>query len=120
MSRFRPQSILWLALAFVLIVLVANPLVQLISISLEDPATKGWTIQNYFDAFSRVRYIRAFGNSMWLGACVAVLALCFALPIAWALSRTDMPCKGLLRVLVLATDLRDASILGGDRLDLAR
>jgi iron(III) transport system permease protein len=102
-ALLRPQNLVWLALAFILIALVANPLVQLVSISFEDPASKGWTINNYIEAFSRVRYVRAFGNSMWLGVCVAAFALVLGVPIAWALSRTDMPMKGLVRVLVLAT-----------------
>src|SRR5690349_20763389 len=94
-ALLRPQNLVWLALAFILIALVANPLVQLVSISFEDPASKGWTINNYIEAFSRVRYVRAFGNSMWLGVCVAAFALVLGVPIAWALSRTDMPMKGL-------------------------
>ena len=96
-------NILWLLLAAILIVLVANPLLQLVAISLDDPKSDGWTINNYLDAFSRVRYVRAIGNSVLLGVSVAILALAFGVPIAWALSRTDMPLKGLVRVLVLAT-----------------
>ena len=38
-ALLRPQNLVWLALAFILIALVANPLVQLVSISFEDPAS---------------------------------------------------------------------------------
>jgi iron(III) transport system permease protein len=102
-SLLRSSDLIWFALAAVLIALVANPLLQLLSISLSDPNTGGWTLLNYIDAFSRARYVRAIGNSMLLGISVAALALVFGVPIAWALSRTDMPLKGLVRVLVLAT-----------------
>lgn len=102
-SVLRPGNLVWLALAAILVALVANPLIQLFSISFDHPSTHTWTISNYIDAFSKVRYVRAFGNSVVLGLCVSVLALAFGVPIAWALSRTDMPLKGLVRVLVLAT-----------------
>ncbi|MET0569109.1 MAG: ABC transporter permease subunit, partial [Hyphomicrobiaceae bacterium] len=101
--RLRSANLVWFVLAAVLIALVANPLLQLLAISFEDPASHAWTPSNYVEAFSRARYIRAIGNSMLLGVSVAALALAFGVPIAWALSRTDMPLKGLVRVLVLAT-----------------
>src|SRR6202012_1712196 len=34
------------------------------------------------------------------GAGVAVLACLFGVPLAWAISRTDMPAKGLVRLMV--------------------
>lgn len=102
-SWLRSGDLVWFVLAAVLIALVANPLLQLVAISFDDPRSDGWTIANYIDAFSRARYIRAIFNSMLLGTCVAALALTFGVPIAWALSRTDMPLKGFVRVLVLAT-----------------
>jgi iron(III) transport system permease protein len=40
-------------------------------------------------------------NSLQLGVGVAVLACLFGVPLAWAISRTDMPAKGLIRLLVL-------------------
>lgn len=97
------SSVIWLLLAAILVALVANPLLHLFAISFEDPKSHGWTLANYVDAFSRVRYVRAVFNSLMLGSCVAALALIFGVPIAWALSRTDMPLKGLIRILVLAT-----------------
>ena len=99
----RPEGLAWLAVAIVLVALVALPLLQLLSMSLEKPQSGGWTLANYADAFGRPRYIRAFVNSLMLGLSVAALALLFGVPIAWLLSRTDIPAKGLIRVLVLAT-----------------
>ena len=42
-------------------------------------------------------------NSLKLGAAAAALAGVFAVPLAWAVSRTDMPGRGFTRMLVLAT-----------------
>lgn len=102
-ALLRSGNLVWLVIALVLVALVANPLMQLLAISFEDPASGGWTLGNYVTAFSRPRYIRAVVNSMLLGTGVAALALLLGVPIAWALSRTDMPLKGLVRLLVLAT-----------------
>lgn len=102
-SLLGSGNLVWVMLAAVLVALVANPLLQLVAISFDDPKSDGWTVSNYIDAFSRVRYVRAIANSVLLGLAVAALALAFGVPIAWALSRTDMPLKGVVRVLVLAT-----------------
>ncbi len=96
-------TLVWLALAAVLVILIANPLLRLIAISFEDGATGGWTVANYVKAFSQTRQLVGFRNSLGLGVGVAALGIVFGVPIAWAVSRTDMPLKGLVRILVLAT-----------------
>src|SRR4051812_38198789 len=101
-SRFDPQLLLWAALAALLIFLVVNPLFQLILGSLRAPETGTLTLANYLTAYGRPRYLQAMLNSLMLGTGVVALCLCFALPIAWAVSRTDMPGNGTIRLLVLA------------------
>ncbi len=96
-------GVAWIGLAAVLVLLVANPLVHLLSISLSGPGGEGWTLRNYATAFGSKRYLDAYVNSLLLGGCVSALCIVLGLPIAWAVSRTDMPCKALVRMLVLAT-----------------
>ena len=98
---FDPLLILWVLLAAALLFLVINPLFQLVAASLEDGDTGAFTLMNYVAAYSRPRYVIALLNSLKLGACVTVLCLIFAVPIAWGVSRTDMPAKGIIRLLVL-------------------
>lgn len=98
---FDPLILLWIVLAGALVFLVVNPLFQLVNTSLQDADTGEFTLMNYVSAYSRPRYLVAMGNSIQLGFCVTALCLVFAVPMAWAVSRTDMPCKGLIRVLVL-------------------
>jgi iron(III) transport system permease protein len=100
---WNASNLLWLGLAAVLVLLVVNPLFRLFLTSLEDPASGALTFTNYIEAFSRLRYLVGFRNSILLGVCVAFLCLLLAVPMAWAVSRTDMPGKMLIRVLVLAT-----------------
>jgi iron(III) transport system permease protein len=98
---FDPLLLLWIALAVALIFLVVNPLFRLVQLSLQDTDTGDFTLLNYVTAYSRPRYLLATWNSLALGFWVTVLCLLFAVPVAWAVSRTDMPCKGAIRLLVL-------------------
>jgi iron(III) transport system permease protein len=98
---FDPTLLLWIVLAAALIFLVVNPLFRLIQLSLEDTDTGAFTLMNYVTAYSRQRYLVATWNSLALGFWVTVLCLIFAVPVAWAVSRTDMPGKGAIRLLVL-------------------
>src|SRR5205085_2719886 len=57
---------------------------------------------NYFTAYGRWRYVQALLNTLVMGAGVAVLSALFAVPLAWACARTDMPLKNFVRISVLA------------------
>jgi iron(III) transport system permease protein len=98
---FDPLLLLWIVLAVTLVFLVVNPLFRLVQLSLQDTDTGELTLLNYVTAYSRPRYLVAMWNSLALGFWVTVLCLLFAVPVAWAVSRTDMPCKGAIRLLVL-------------------
>jgi iron(III) transport system permease protein len=98
---FDPALLLWIVLAAALIFLVVNPLFRLVQLSLQDIDSGEFTLLNYVTAYSRQRYLVAMWNSLQLGFWVTVLCLIFAVPIAWAVSRTDMPCKGASRLLIL-------------------
>lgn len=83
-----------------LALLVVLPLWQLLATSLLD-RDGGLTIGHYLAAFGRVRYIDAFWNSIKLGAAVTVLCIIMAVPLAWGVSRTNMPGRDAIRILVL-------------------
>ena len=104
MHRLRllePSMLLWILLIGILVFLVASPLVRLIMSSFQEAETGSFTLANYAEAYGRVRHVQALLNSLELGAGVAILAVVFGVPIAWAISRTDMPAKGIVRLLVL-------------------
>ncbi len=94
---------LWLLAIAILLFLVVNPLVRLLFVSFEQPDGSGYTLANYVAAYSRSRYIDALLHSLVLGVSAASLCLAFGVPLAWALSRTDMPAKGLIWVSILGT-----------------
>src|SRR5207302_9072056 len=71
--------------------------------SLQDPDSGALTLANYLSAFGRWRYIEALVNSLVVGLAVGVLCVLFGVPMAWAVSRTDMPGKGLVWAAILGT-----------------
>src|SRR6185295_12023698 len=97
-----PSMIVWLILIFVLVFLVASPMVRLVLASFQEPETGAFTLGNYVEAYGSLRHLRAALNSLELGLGMAVLAGLFGVPIAWAISRTDMPLKGFVRLMVFA------------------
>jgi iron(III) transport system permease protein len=99
---FEPITILWVALIAALLVLVAAPLIKMLVISFEVQDTGEFTFQNYLTAYGRQRYLDAVRNSLLLGAYSAAISVVLAVPMAWAVSRTDMPGKGFTWAIVLA------------------
>ena len=100
---FDATWLIWIGLIAVLVFLVVSPFVHLLVASFRSEKTGAFTFANYAAAYGRERYVQALINSLELGACSASLAGFFAVPLAWAVSRTDMPGRGLVRTLVLAT-----------------
>ena len=94
---------LWLFLIGVLLVLVINPLARLFLVSFQHGDTGALTLDNYVTAYGRWRYLEALVNSLVLGLSVAAVCTVFGVPMAWAVSRTDMPGKGLVWVAILGT-----------------
>ena len=93
--------LVWIVFAAILVFIVVNPLIRLVISSFEG-TDGGFTIVNYLTAYGRWRYIQALINTLVMGAGTATLATMFAVPLAWACSRTDMPLRWLVRLAVLA------------------
>jgi iron(III) transport system permease protein len=96
------SSILWIVAIAILVLLVVNPLARLVVASFQD-SEGAFTLANYVAAYGRSRHLEALLNSLILGVSAGALCLLFGVPLAWALSRTDMPLKGLLWVAILGT-----------------
>lgn len=96
------SSLLWLLAIAVLALLVVNPLLRLLVVSFQDDGG-AFTLHNYVDAYRNVRHLEALGHSLVLGTSSAILCMAFGVPLAWALSRTDMPAKTLVWIAILGT-----------------
>ncbi|HSU06737.1 MAG TPA: iron ABC transporter permease, partial [Acetobacteraceae bacterium] len=99
--RFDPIVLLWFAAVVVLLCLVVAPLARLLVSSFQSTETGAFTLENYVTAYGHPRELIALGNSLRYAVEVMLLSMVFAVPVAWAVSRTDMPAKGLVRALIL-------------------
>lgn len=97
----EPSNLLWVLLVAALLFLVAVPIGKLLIVSFEEQGTGAFTPSNYATAYGRARYLEALGNSLMLGALSSLFSVVFAVPMAWAVSRTDMPGKGFTWAMVM-------------------
>src|SRR6202041_533985 len=51
--------------------------------------------------YGRARYVEALVNSLLLASATTAYSTLFAVPMAWAMSRTDMPGKNFIWLTVL-------------------
>lgn len=100
--RFGDPAVwLFAVLIGLLLLLVANPILRLVWDSFHT-AGGDWSLQSYVQALGRSRNWQALLNSMYLGAAVTGLALALGVPLALAVSRTNMPGRGFTHLSVLA------------------
>jgi iron(III) transport system permease protein len=99
-------------------VLVVYPLIWLVIRALSPATGGGLTAANFITAFTTPRYLAALGNSLILAAGVGLVGLVLAVPMAWAVVRTDMPLKGLVGASVVGAFITPG-FLGAIALDLA-
>ncbi len=101
--RRKPQSPftdpilwVWIGLALVLAFLIISPLSRLVLDSFSDPKTGELTFSNFIDTFSSARNLDAYANTLKLAVATVAISLFLALPMAWGVSRTDMPARGMM------------------------
>ncbi len=91
----------WVIAAGALLLLILLPLgwVAYMSVS----SDRGLTVAHYLRVFTDPRLARALWNTVVLALWSGVLSLAIGLPMAWLTARTDLPGKGLMRSLILAS-----------------
>src|SRR3989449_4071405 len=106
MSFARLQGIdrslpIWIASALALVVLMALPIGWLASLSVSGEA--GPTLAHYRRVFADAALQRALWNTIVLAFLVGLASIAVGAPLAWLTARTDVPGRGLIRGLVLAS-----------------
>ena len=92
----------WVAAALVLLFLMALPLGWLVRVSVSQEGG-GATLAHYRAVLADPALRRALGNTLVLAFWVGLASIAIGAPLAWLTARTDLPGKGLLRALVLAS-----------------
>lgn len=95
----NPPTLVWIGVSVVLLVLVLLPMYELVMKSFETDA--GTSLANYGEIFRVQRFQIAMKNSLFLGLMCAVLGMLMGGPLAWLVSRTDIPGRGIIRLCVL-------------------
>lgn len=85
---------LWL-LAVVFFVVI--PLFGLVWTSLELPQEQGKGLGNYAEVLTRDDIFEAIFNSFWVAGVTTIGCVAVAVPLAYFVSRTDMPCRRFFR-----------------------
>jgi iron(III) transport system permease protein len=101
-TRVGPDltGLVWLLNAAVLAALVVAPLAILIHASVSAP--RGFGLGNFVAAFGRAIYRGPITNSFVYASVVAVASVALGAPMAWLVTRTDLPGKGLIRTLTIS------------------
>jgi iron(III) transport system permease protein len=91
----------WVGMMTILIVLIGLPLFWLGLKSLQLPETTIFSLQNYLDVFNSKRMLTAILNSLLLATGAGGMSVAIGVPMAWVVTRTTMPLRGLVRTLLL-------------------
>jgi len=88
--------------AAILVFMVVVPLGWIFFASVHNDGDEALTLMNYVRAFTRSIYLTPIRNSLILATSAAIVATLFGTVLAWAVSRTDMPGRGAIRLMVFA------------------
>jgi len=92
----------WVGAALALAFLMALPLGWLAWVSVSSE-TGGATLVHYRDVFRDPALSKAMWNTIVLAFWVGLTSVALGAPLAWLTARTDLPGKGALRALVMAS-----------------
>lgn len=90
-------------LSLVLGVLVILPLFWLVYYSFRNDAGGGFTLDNFVALVADPTLLRAYGLAIGMALGVGILACLVATPMAWLVSRTDLPGRRMIRIMVTAS-----------------
>jgi iron(III) transport system permease protein len=91
----------WIGAAVALVFLMALPLGWLGWMSVSSEA--GPTLAHYRDALADPALRKALWNTLVLAFWVGLTSIAVGAPLAWLTARTDIPLKGVIRALVMAS-----------------
>jgi len=93
--RLRLEHVVMAGAILSLIILVVLPLLWLFYGSLRGE--QGLSFDHFTEVLSGRLYVNALLNSLILGAWTGLFSLLIGLVLAWAVSRTDVPCKKFIQ-----------------------
>jgi iron(III) transport system permease protein len=95
------SALVWVGAALALVLLMALPLGWLASLSVSGE--RGATLDHYRAVLGDVALRKAVWNTIVLAFWVGLGSVAVGAPLAWLTARTDVPGRGVIRSLVLAS-----------------
>jgi iron(III) transport system permease protein len=92
----RLEEAVMVVAVLLLLILVVFPLLTLLISSFRND--DGFSFSNFTDALTERLYLQALLNSLTLGAWTAFFSVLIGVPLAWAVSRTNVPGKRMIRL----------------------
>jgi iron(III) transport system permease protein len=101
-SRFDTSKPVMAAFAVLLAVLVLLPLSWLVVYAFSDRAG-GFTLGNFSQLFTDPAFLEPLMTTIIVAVSSSVTCCIVAAPMGWLVARTDMPLRGIVRSLVMAS-----------------
>ena len=98
-----PRTLIFAFVFCTLAFFIIYPLGTLVYHSLFDQEKNVWTFANYIEFFTKPNLYGSFFVTFKLAFFVSITCLLIALPMAWGVSRTDMPHRDLIRQFAVLT-----------------
>ncbi len=89
-----------LAVAAIPLVAVLGVLAVVLIIAFQDPSRSFWTLQNFATLYTSAFAYKAMLNTAGFAVISVLVACFFAVPIAWAVERTNIPGRNLVYIVM--------------------
>ena len=101
--RIDPSTLVWMSVAVILFILIANPVFYLVkeSFLIAEEEGGGWTLGNFATAFTEPEHTNPIFWTLVIATLVGTFGLIVGAVMAWCVSRTDIPFSGFIRNSVL-------------------
>ena len=96
-----PTLPVWVGAAIFLVFLMVLPLGWIFVASLKGE--EGFTLTGYSQVFTESAFLKAIWNTLIISFWVGVIAVLIGSLLGWLVTRTDLPCKKMVRALVMAS-----------------
>ena len=101
LQQWDYSPLFWLVAIAILVVLIGLPLYWLIVRSFLQVDTGALTFANYRQVLTNRRLLQAVVHSLILATGAGIISLVIGVPMAWAVTRTNMPLRNLMKMLSL-------------------
>ncbi|MCA2012342.1 iron ABC transporter permease [Cereibacter sphaeroides] len=97
--RLSPIAMVGLFIALILFGFLIFPVLQVITVAFQDPASGALTLNNFGDFFGSALFRQSFFNSFYVSAISVVVATVIALPLAYITTRFNFSGSILIQSL---------------------